>query len=300
MRLLVIGSSQAKHIMEFFSKSNCDCWTFEESSTSIWRRVKNLFRLLYADIVYQVGGLDIQDNKYLRIAQIFHKKIVVHWIGTDVMLIRESFQKEPRKINANCINLAVTEQLCRELQEIGIDSSYVPIFPMQTLRCEKMPVPKQHAVLSYIPAEREDFYGMSIVRELSERFPNIPFYIVANDGRRDAVPPQNLHYLGFLPKDELYRLYEKVSVLLRIPVHDGLPVMMLEAQGLGRTVIHSFDYPFVHCPKGRTIEDIAACLKEVISEPPTVDEASVDYIQSYYTYAMLKASYQKSGLSFVF
>lgn len=300
MKLLVIGSTQTKHITDFFSVYGCKCTTFEAHHNCWTKRIKNLLRLLRADIIYQVSGMDVQESKYLRIAKFFHKKIVMHWIGTDVMLIRNSLQKDPREINKGCINLAVTKQLCQELHEVGIESAYVPIFPMKTLLCEKVPMPKQHAVLSYIPALREDFYGMPIVRALAEQFSDVPFYIVANDGQNDSMPPRNLHYMGFLPKDELYRLYKKTSVLLRIPIHDGLPVMMLEAQGLGRAVIHPFPYPFIHCPKNRTVEDIAACLKEIVDSPPVIDDAAIEYIRSHYTSDTLRVCYQEAGLEFLF
>ncbi|MBR4123687.1 MAG: hypothetical protein IKT93_04650, partial [Clostridia bacterium] len=225
---------------------------------------------------------DISKSAFLKLAMFLKKKIIVHWIGTDVLTYTKRYNETKKVINKNCINLVVSDHLQEELKNIKIESVVVPIFPPDFF-CETIPAPKKHSVLSYIPEFREDFYGISLVKKIAEHFKNIDFYIIANEGKNDTEKLPNMYYSGYLNATELKNLYAKCSVLFRFPEHDGLPVMMLEALGSGREVVYCYNFPYVHTPKSRDVNDIIETFNEIFNSPPKENSEAVDYVKMNYS-----------------
>ena len=80
--------------------------------------------------------------------------------------------------------------------------------------------------------------------------PEVTFLAVGGEGEGASHPP-NVNYLGFV--DDMAALYPRVSALLRLTPHDGLPKMVLESLACGRNVIWSF--PFPHCNHAKNVVD---------------------------------------------
>ena len=297
MRILIIGSSQTKHIVEIYKDCGWGVNTFIKHKGNLFLKAKNLFSLLFADVVYFVGGVDYKKNRDLRIAKAFGKKIIVHWIGTDVLIQTESFRRNGEKINSDVVNLAVTPQLKEELKEAEIESMYVPIVPADIPYPSAPEMPKSHAALVYLPEGREDFYGWSKVKLLAIKNPTIPFYVVANDGVCEDNLPCNIVFMGTLSHEQLLELYKKISILLRVPVHDGLPVMMLEAQGMGRKVIHPYAFPFAAAPEDKSDASLLKTFEKIVSSPPALDVDAKRYVDEMFSHKNMVELYKRNGLA---
>lgn len=295
MRILLLGSSQTKHIRDLFSKDGHKIVESECKNGGFLGKIEFFSKLLVTDMVYHVGGIDISRSLFFRIARILGKKIVVHWIGTDVLNFTKLYEKEKKVINEQAINLAGSDLLKKELQEIGIKSFVVPI--VSTEFCfEPLDAPQKHAVISYIPEAREDFYGMDLLKMVATAFPSVDFYIVANSGKNDKQPLNNIHYEGFLNPNEMQALYKKSSVLFRFPQHDGLSMMVLEALGLGKTVIYRYEFPFVLTPKTNSVEDVIKVFEKVLSVSPKTNKEGSDFVNTNFSIEKQMSRYREAGV----
>ena len=198
-------------------------------------------------------------------ARILRKRIVMHWIGSDVLrIIGDS--DSARRLRTTCSKLACAHfadspDIVEELKQVGIDSALFRLLPDTVVPLEEMPLPDQPAVLTYWSHERRDFYGGPIVDILANEFPSVPFYVVGSDGRDEPQHP-NMTYLGRV--DEVEPVYRKVSVFLRLPKHDSLSAMVLEMLARGRWVVYT--KPFPHTTFATTAEEVKAALKECLSQ----------------------------------
>lgn len=296
MKVLLFGSDFfTKIISEIYQEAGHE--TRIMGRASLIQKVQAVKDVLWCDEVYLVSGRDLNSVKLLRLAMALKKRIIIHWTGTDVVHATQQYQKDHVVPNAQYphIDLAVASHLQQELLEIGIHAAYVPI-ASQDLNFRVLPAPETHMVLCYLPEGRETFYGIEILKALAKKHPEVPFCILANNGGKDAQKLPNLHYMGTVGRKKMEELFGKCSVLLRYPEHDGLPVMMLEAQGFGRQVIHRYPFPYVITPEEDSIESIDAALRKVLSEPPRVNQEGADYVRREFTKERILQRYREAGV----
>lgn len=295
MRILFYGSGQKKHIAELYQKVGhaviVSNWAVPPSN------LKHRLSLLWCDTVYIVYGRDFSANEVVRMAVRLKKRIIIHWIGTDVLQATESYISEQKTWNQDFphLDIACAPHLVEELAQIGIRAEYVPIYPINK-KFSPLPMPRSHAVLAYIPEPRETFYGKEIMLYLAKKHPEVPFYIVANGGIHDPMPLSNVHYLGMLNWEELKAVYAKSSILLRCTEHDGLPVMVLEALGLGRYVIFSHSFPYVNTPSCRVPEKVEEELTSILAFAPTLNYDGSEYVNAHFTAEKLMNTYKEIGI----
>lgn len=295
MKIVFLGSSQKKHIADLLSRAGCTCIMLSEEANAVKRKVLNLCRFLSADMVYSVGGEDYETCYVYKLARLLGKKVVIHWIGTDVLNAVQNDDGRKRDNSPLVINLAGSELLQTELEQIGICASVVPIVPCN-IEFDVCPMPSRHAVLSYIPQNRESFYGMEILKKVAKEFPDIQFHIVSNNGLNDTERLENVVYEGMLNPKQMKELYKNCSVLFRYPQHDGLSMMVLEALGMGRTVIYKYPFPYVVTPEGETIQEILQTFSMVFSENPKVNQAAAQYVRDSFSVKKQLNRYRKAGV----
>jgi hypothetical protein len=106
-----------------------------------------------------------------------------------------------------------------------------------------VPLPDRFAVLTYVPDTRPGFYGGPEILEVARRLPDAVFRIVGGTGSWLADPaPDNVEFLGW--RDDMARLYDESSVLLRVVEHDSVSCMAVEALAHGRPVVYSRSFPY--------------------------------------------------------
>ena len=121
-----------------------------------------MFALWKAPQVYIVYAMP-NDCIMLILARIFRKKVILHWIGTDVYNYTHKLVSS-KPYTGNVSHVAGSPLLRDELKAVGIDAKVIPIIPFG-MKLELMEMPEKHAALVYLPKGKEDFYRGDIVRE---------------------------------------------------------------------------------------------------------------------------------------
>lgn len=295
MRVVFYGDYAIKQVRPIYEAAGWKCDEYRATGGNPAAKPRELFKLISADCVYIVSGCDVQSTSAYRLAVKLKKRVVVHWIGTDVLRIREDYYKNPRKINAECENYAVVSWLKDELSEIGIDSEELPIVPLD-IDYECAEAPDNHSILTYIPEHRAAFYNYGLMKRLAEELPEVKFCVVGNNGMNDHEKLKNIEYFGWLDRDQMQALIKDCTILFRYPEHDGFPRMIVEALAAGRKVVYKYRYPYVITPASNRYEDILAALKNVLAEKPSVDYEASDYIKNNFSKEKMLAKYRELGL----
>lgn len=228
------------------------------------------------DLLYVIFGSFDKDYLFLYMKSILYRKpIIIHWIGTDVYrMVNYKILSLKSKIKSNLFkfiiktfkykfyHIACAPWLKEELNLVGISSEFIPVIsPMVRRDIPIYPLPEKLSVLSYIPLGREDFYGEDKLLELIRRNPDVHFIIVANSPERKPKDLDNCEYYGWVSKDNMEELYKKVSCVIRITRHDGLPGLGIEALLRGRYLIFTYEHPYVY--RAKTAEEAQAALEDI-------------------------------------
>ncbi len=190
------------------------------------------------------------------------KKVIAHWIGTDVVELRrhiEQAKQLPEHVEKSVdLHLADSPQLQQELKSMGVESTVIRLLPRR-LEANVLPLPPQMTVLSYWQDFRPQFYRADMIMELARRFADVKFRVVGATGKDVAAPPPNVEFLGNV--SDMEAIYANATALIRILEHDSLSAMVLEAMARGRYVLYS--EPFPHTLEARTLEQASACLERL-------------------------------------
>ncbi len=198
--------------------------------------------------------------------KLMHKKIIVSWIGSDVLFANTSLlSKLITKISQGMIdaNLTDSENLKKELNQIGIKAKLqrLPIFRFFKIN----EIPNQKRVSVYLPDEYKhnwSFYQGDIIKKLVKSFPDVEFIIVPNTGKNFSE--KNVKCIKWT--DNMEEIYSQVMATIRLPRHDGLSNTIMEVLSMGRNMITSpVEFPF--CKIVHNYNDAKNHLEEVIKNP---------------------------------
>ena len=200
-----------------------------------------IWHLLSAHTVYLVGG-QTRCGGTLLLARLLRKKVIMHWVGTDVLMALEAHAKGAVDLDLiqSSRHLCEVQWMKEELSPLGLTVGIAKIAAFSKERAEPATLPDTFSVLSYIGRGRELFYGLKRVLASAERFPLIPFRIVGIDSCQEALPA-NVTLLGWT--DDMTLEFQRCVVYLRLPDHDGLSFSVLEAFSHGRYVGYSCPLP---------------------------------------------------------
>lgn len=169
-------------------------------------------------------------------------KKVVHFVGTDIwqmynlsMRSLEVWQSYFR--NSVDVVLCEAEFTQAELRKLGIEAQILPLPPLNLY--EMKPMPKDFTVACYMPGTNRDFYRPQDMFEVAKKMPDVQFKFFGNPTQvgKDPALPQNITYVGYV--DNMEPFIEECSAIMRFPVHDGLPLGVLEFLLAGRYSIQS-------------------------------------------------------------
>lgn len=281
-KILIIGTTQSAHLKKLFLNAGFSAKVVSNNVTdSKIGQLKYLFKyftaLIKADYLYVVSGQK-NSSKNLIFARRLKKKIIMHWIGTDVYEMLQS--DKPEIYTGKIQHICGSQQLCDELKSIHIYADVIPIIPLK-ISMDLAGMPQKHSVLIYLPEGKEEFYGADSIRNLAIRNPNIDFHVVANKGYK-PLELSNVIFHGMLNSSEMSAMYEKISILLRIPKHDGLSMMVIEALAKGKQVLYKYEHPYVYTPRSLNIDDLDRTFKEIISTNPQENKKGHNYVVEHY------------------
>jgi Glycosyl transferases group 1 len=199
-----------------------------------------MYRLFHSDVWYSIGS-PITDRWVNLFAKLIGRPRVIHWVGSDIEQLRKGTSLQRALSSKAITHLSEATWTAGELQALGFDSTIAPL-PLRLYGGLVAPLPEQFTILLYLPKSRADFYGRRIYEAMLRRFRNRDVAVcVVGGGTLDAPAGVSVVNLGWL--DDLRAIYERSTVLVRMPARDGLSLMVLEALSFGRHVIWSQDIP---------------------------------------------------------
>ena len=226
-------------------------------------------------IIYHLGGCTAI---FCVLARLRGKRMVSHWIGSDAMRYhgRLGLIKQLGVwVHQHLVDLQLvdSEILQDDLRAVGIETNIVRLLP-QTILGEVTALPAEPTVLSYWFDERFDFYGGQTVFDLARAFPEVKFLIVQASGKGLRDIPANVQFLGFV--DNMPEIYRRCTCLIRMPPHDSVAKMPLEAMARGLYVIWSVEYPFTSF--ARDFDSACKALEEILCKQQP-NSAGADYVK---------------------
>lgn len=193
------------------------------------------------------------------------RSTIYYWIGTDVLQWLEQNQVgmgnagDPRALGGPSITGA--SHLTAELLTIGIKARTVAFPGVILPPPEPIPaMPDDMVVVSYIPAEREDFYGLSSLLDAARALPDVQFRFFGG-ATGDGETPDNVEFLGRV--DNTDPVYAQSSVVARIVRHDAVGATVMEGLLYARPVLYSFPLPHtIHVPHGDS-DSLTSALRDL-------------------------------------
>lgn len=278
IKIGIMGQHQVQHIIPVL-KEKYDVKDLRNNcGRKISKHIKWLQAVRKVDVVYNVST----SNHFwmqAKAAKMMRKKVITHWIGTDVLQVSEG-KTNPTKLSIVDKHFVCFSELQRELHDNGIEAEVLPIIPFN-LKFTLNKMPEEHAVLVYMPNGREEFYGYEVLKDVFQHAYNTKFYIVANSASEKFSMYKNVEVLGTLSLDQMEMLYDKISIVIRNVKHDGLSMSVVEALAKGKKVIWNYSIPNVICAK--TAQEICTELDKIIQESPKVDMNAHEYVIEHYT-----------------
>jgi len=232
MHIAVIGNSHFGPIItqQLSKYDKANIYTFYNTNEKKLDKLKFALNIFTIDIVYSVSA-SISGGGALNLASMFHKKIIQHFIGSDVLSAREDYKNGniSNKLMQQSTYLCEVDWIKDELTEIGINATSVPI--MAYKQKENPKKFKYFSVLTYISKGKENFYGIEDFIALAKNLPDITFKIAGIESYDNL--PKNIECLGWI---NMIEELQKATVFIRNAEHDGLGFSVIEALSLGRIV----------------------------------------------------------------
>lgn len=237
------------------SDSNFSKAKFYGTYTSKKAILKFILNLPFFAAIYSVNGVS-RFSGLLFLSVFFRKKVVLQWVGTDVSLLPKSWKSDwkLKYILQRVNHFSEAPWLIAELEQKGIKAEPL-IF---TTQVPVSLVSKKKQVLSYLGANKEDFYGWARIETLAKQFPDVAF-ILCGTSKKSDLP--NVTTKGWVKNFKEY-LAESL-IFLRLTDHDGLPSSIIEALAYGCFVGFIESYP--HCAQISKEQDGEVWLRSLIN-----------------------------------
>lgn len=211
--------------------ANSESWRFVPYSSTKLGILRAALSLGTAEALIKFGG-SAPHPIHMAVARAFKVPMFVIWAGSDVTRALSEPAIIPEARRTEIVHLAVAPWLVEELKQAGIKAQYLPIIGFRHPTPTQIPT-DQFNVLTYLPEPRRDFYGRPHIYEVAAKMPDCNF-IVVGAGDADSGAPSNVQFKGLLP--DITALLDQCVAVLRVPEHDGMSLMVLEALARGRFV----------------------------------------------------------------
>lgn len=239
-------------------------------------QLKALFMLPFVDVVYSINGT-VQKSRVFDLAFKLNKKVVMNWVGTDVVKALNT-QNPNQNYIKKAIHLCEVDWIKDELETIRIHAEILNFAVFETKFDAEVPN-EPFTVLSYIPGNRSVFYGINELRELAVDFPDIRFLIAGATGDELGELPANIKPLGWVKNMD--EVFNSSHVCLRFPEHDGLSNFILESLARGKQVLYKYNFPNCHySPEVKDLKHNLTQIKKQFDDGDLkLNEAGIIYIQ---------------------
>jgi hypothetical protein len=219
-------------------------------------QLKFLFHILTADIVHSINGT-LGKSKVLELAMKLKKKIIFHWVGTDLIKSTELFEKNMHNPAFISYPTHITDSpwYVDKLEKLGMSSKFIPLKGFEK-EYEIEEFKNEFNVLCYISQHRAKYYGIEQIIEIAQQIPNITFNLVGINDYEDKLPI-NIKLNGWVKNMNDWIINS--TICLRLPKTDGLSFFVLESLAYGRYVAYNQDFNYSY--KCITTEEFVAYIK---------------------------------------
>lgn len=213
--------------------------------------------VLSADLVYTIGS-SIARNSPADLIGRAGKRILMHWVGTDVQAARADHAagRVSRRLVRNATHWVDAPWLADELASIGIRAECHTL-PIETTIGSVIPLPPDFRVMVYLPAGDHAAYDVESTLAVVAALPDVHFTLIGGRPSPSALP--NVESLGYVT--DMPAVYRDNVAMLRLVRHDGLSHSVIEALSFGRYVIWS--YPFDGAIHATTTDTAVAAIRDL-------------------------------------
>lgn len=194
-----------------------------------------LIRLPFCSKVISMNGVSDKSGSLSWVLR-FKKPLIMQWQGSDVLTLKKNVENKMAVMDYIIYAKHYTDApwLQEELKELGIAASLLPYKSLDAKACSQAFESK--SFLTYLGNNKEVFYGWNMLCEALKNNPSWQLYVVGSTGEQVEKLP-NVHYLAWVDKDEMERLYKKHPIFIRLAQHDGYALSVMEALSNGMEVI---------------------------------------------------------------
>jgi glycosyltransferase involved in cell wall biosynthesis len=195
-----------------------------------------------SDVWYSIGSA-ASDGVLHRVARVLRKPRVIHWVGSDIVKLRQDPRLQALLSGPNVTHLAEVAWTAEELRVLGFNARIAPL-PSRLQPANGAKLPEQFTVLFYVPRTRSDFYGRRQFERLMRSLRDKPIrYLIVGGGHLRV--PHGVDAEDFGWRGDLADIYKQATALIRFTPRDGLSLMVLEALSFGRHVLWTQPFPYV-------------------------------------------------------
>lgn len=205
-------------------------------------RAIELFRALFRAREVDVLACMFVDNRsrfWISFAHRLGKKAALFWLGSDVDNLTHG-RLSPRGLDKADIHFAHSEGNVKELARFGLRAECMVMPTRLSKGVAKMP--DHHSVLLSIPDSRREFYGYRDLMRLVDDYPDVEFHVVRSE-TPDFYRRPNIVFEGMLDRDQMDELFNRVSISVRWPEHDGTSFVLIESAFKGKYIISKNYFP---------------------------------------------------------
>ena len=173
-------------------------------------------------------------------------KKAAYWIGSDSLCaIQDPWYR--KLVPRFDLHFCVHERIKEELSAWKVDSRV--LYPCTRYEGGRQRI-EHRAVGVYAPTpeEKTDIYRTKVCIDIARECPAVPFIFFGSEAPSWPTP-ENVKWWGREHPDNIGSIYERISCVLRLCVHDGFPVGGIEAKQRGLHVIEDYPYPGFLCPE---------------------------------------------------
>ena len=222
-------------------------------------KTRYLKEILTADVLHSINGT-IEKSMVIELALKLKKKVIMHWVGTDLLQAEKAFAEGKFKAQfiEKPIHLTDTPWFVERLKKLNI--AQAEFIPLKGFPAELQPssLPQHFSVLCYLPENRAEFYGIQQAIEIATALPDVTFNWVGIENWKHNLPA-NIHMHGWI--DNMSEFIRNTVVSLRMPQADGLSFFVLENLYQGRYV--AYNQNFEHSYTSVSTEDFVQYIRKL-------------------------------------
>lgn len=230
------------------------------------------------DILW-TGGVFIGDyDSWNRYRSLWgnHKRIVLHWVGSDTLICKKFWDTGQRNMfkefhSDRFLHIPSSIGLKNELKEwFGIESTDPLDIPVERV-FQEMPKPEQFTVGFYLPPDRAQFYNYALMEQLTQKYPDRDYRVIFYHWlplfhELKLAGPWGTRFA--LSRGEYEQVIADCSCIVRIPIHDAVSVSAGEFLMAGRPFVSQHEIPkWPARVKELTVEGIDAAIQSTIRAP---------------------------------